>query len=162
MNIFDYALKTEQDGEAHYRELAEKSENVGIKKIFNLLADEEAKHYQTFLRMKNNQPVPAGDENIFSQVKNVFQQMQAEESYQDVEGDDQVEVYRKIRETERKSQEFYLQQAEELSDPTHKELCLQIADEEARHALIMDNLIDFISRPTVWMENAEWRHMDDY
>ena len=41
MNIYDFAIQMEKDGEAYYRELGERSKQEGLKYIFTLLADEE-------------------------------------------------------------------------------------------------------------------------
>ena len=37
MNIYEYAMKLEKDGEIYYRDLAEKIEDKAIKTIFILL-----------------------------------------------------------------------------------------------------------------------------
>ncbi len=161
MNIVEYALKTEKDGEEYYRQLAERAENSGIKLIFEKLATAEAEHYQDFIRMQDNQPVQHEDDDIMSEVKTIFQQMQTEKNYENIKGD-QVDAYKKACEIERKAYEFYLQKAEELTDPAEKELCLQIAEEEKEHCVILENIVEFVSQPSVWMENAEWRHMDEY
>lgn len=51
MNVYEYAMKVEKDGEAYYRELASKSPNNGLKRIFTMLAEEEIKHYNVFKNM---------------------------------------------------------------------------------------------------------------
>ncbi len=161
MNIFEYALKMEKDGEEYYRQLAEKAENTGIKRIFERMAAAEAEHYQDFLQMQDNQPVQHGADDLMSEVKTIFQQMQTEKSYENIKGD-QVDAYRKACDIEKKAYEFYMQKAEELADPAEKKMCLQIAEEERQHCIILENIVDFVSQPNVWMENAEWRHMGEY
>ncbi len=161
MNIFEYALKMEKDGEEYYRQLAEKAENTGIKRIFERMAAAEAEHYQDFLQMQDNQPVQHGADDLMPEVKTIFQQMQTEKSYENIKGD-QVDAYRKAHDIEKKAYEFYMQKAEELTDPAEKKMCLQIAEEERQHCIILENIVDFVSQPHVWMENAEWRHMGEY
>lgn len=51
MNVYEYAMKVEKEGEAYYREMAEISPNAGLKRIFTMLADEEVKHYNVFKSM---------------------------------------------------------------------------------------------------------------
>ena len=51
MNVFEFAMKMEKDGEAFYREIAKKTNNAGLQKIFNTLADEEVVHYNTFKKL---------------------------------------------------------------------------------------------------------------
>ena len=38
MDIFDFAIKMEEDGEEYYRELSTKADTIGLKKILNWLA----------------------------------------------------------------------------------------------------------------------------
>ncbi len=160
MNIIDYALQMEKDGEDYYRELAAKAGNSVIKQVFDILADAEAEHYETFMQMKQNQPVTRGEGDHVSRIKNLFTEMRAQ-------GDqdpnlEQIAAYTKASEVERKSQETYQQKADEISDPEQKKLCLMIAEEEGKHRVILENLIEFLQHPDTWVEDAEWRNMGDY
>ena len=161
MDIIEYALQMEKDGEEYYQKLASQAENEGIRQIFEMLADTEVEHYEAFLKIRDNQPIPASDDQIIPRVKNIFQQMQNDGSWNEVSSD-QAEAYRKAREVEMKSHEFYLEKANELTDPVQKELCLRIAEEERNHYLVLDSILEFIAHPSAWMENAEWRHLDEF
>ena len=48
MNVYEFAMQMEKDGEACYREIARKTKNAGLQKIFKTLADEEVVHFNTF------------------------------------------------------------------------------------------------------------------
>ncbi len=161
MNIIDYALQTEKDGEAYYRELAAKADVFGVRCVFELLADAEAEHYRIFMQMKQNLPVGRSDERHISKIKTMFSEMK-EKGEIDVKCRDQIDAYIKARDLEKESQQMYEQKAEELVNPKQKQLCLRIAREEGKHYLIMDNLIRFLQRPDTWLEDAEWRNMEDY
>jgi rubrerythrin len=47
-DIIQFAVRIEEDGEVFYRKTALTTEDEGIKKIFNQLADEESGHKKTF------------------------------------------------------------------------------------------------------------------
>jgi rubrerythrin len=49
-----------------------------------------------------------------------------------------------------------------VNDLSQKGLFLQIAEEEKKHYWILENILNFISRPQNWLENAEWYHLDEY
>ncbi len=49
--VFQFAIKIEENGEKFYRELANKINNKFIKNIFNILADEEVVHAKIFSDM---------------------------------------------------------------------------------------------------------------
>ena len=55
MNIFDYAMQMEKDGEVYYREIAEKTSNKGVRNILKMLADAELMHYEIFEKMRGKQ-----------------------------------------------------------------------------------------------------------
>ena len=46
--VYQLAIRIEENGEKFYRKMAEKLENANMKKVFTYLADEEVKHKKTF------------------------------------------------------------------------------------------------------------------
>ena len=46
MAVIEYLLKVEKDGEDFYRKLADQATSKGLQRIFNMLAEEELKHYK--------------------------------------------------------------------------------------------------------------------
>ena len=159
MNIYDFAMQMEQDGERFYRGLADKAASTGIKRILTLLADDEVKHYDAVKGMAAEASPEMTDSEILSQAKSIFANMQ--DTAFDL-GGTQVDLYRQAQEIERKSQEFYLEQADKSADPVRKALLTRIADEEKRHYFLLDQIIEFLNRPQTWMENAEFTHLDEY
>ncbi|GAN32366.1 MAG: rubrerythrin [Candidatus Brocadia sp. AMX2] len=161
MNIYDYAMQMEKDGENYYRDSARKIDNAGLKKILGILANAEVKHYDILQKMKKNEKVQMPDTEILSNVKNIFVNMKEEGETSGVTVSQQ-ELYKKAQEIEKKSQIFYLEKADEVNNPSQKEIFLKIADEEKKHYFILENILDFVSRPQNWLENAEWYHLEEY
>jgi len=165
MNIYEFAMKMEQDGEAFYREMAAQTSAEGVQRILNMLADDEVKHYNVVKQMRDQAAAPQMEDTaILSQARNVFEQMQGQTfaTGQLVHGGPQIEVYREAQEIERKSREFYQEKADEVSSPTHRELMLRIAQEENRHYFLLDHMIEFVNRPQTWIEDAEFNHLEEY
>ncbi len=159
MDIYEYAMQMEKDGESLYREVASKTGNGGLKTILTMLADAEVKHYRLFQNMKKNDKVGMPDSPILNDVKNVFIQMREKKQF---EADaSQIELYKKAQDIEKQSRDFYLDKAEEVV-PEQKKIFLKIAEEEKRHYLILENIIRFVSQPDIWLENPEWYHLEDY
>jgi len=160
MDIFEYALQMERDGENFYRKIAEKTDNTGLKTIVTMLADEEVKHYQAIEKMKQG-PYEMAETNILDDAKNIFVQMKetSEEFDSDLE---QTELYKKAQEIEKQSQRFYLSKAGQLKNENQKRLFKQLAEEEEKHYFLLENIIDLVSRPQQWLENAEWYHLEEY
>lgn len=159
MDIYEYAMQMEKDGENYYREISRIVDNTGLKKIFVLLADAEVIHYNIFLKMKRNEKVQMTDTPIVSEVKNIFIKLREEKAITGVNLS-QIALYKKAQEIEKKSQTFYLEKAAEVKDPLQKEIFLKIADEEKKHFSILDNIIAFVSDAENWLENAEWYRLE--
>jgi rubrerythrin len=160
MNIFEFAMEKEKYSEDYYRQLADKSNNEGLKAIFDMLADEEVKHYKIVSDMKENVAPDLAETTVLSDAKDVFAKMR--ESVQSFNFDvSQTNLYRKAREIEKQSRKFYLEKANEVKE-NQKEIFLKLADEEEKHYFLIDNIIDFVSRPETWLENAEFYHLEEY
>jgi rubrerythrin len=160
MNIFEYAMQMEKNGEEFYRQLAQQTANKGLKTILVMLADEEVKHYNTIEKMKTAKPHMA-ETTILTDAKNVFVQIQ--ESDEDLDFDiGQIELYKKAQDIEEKSRGFYLQKANEVDEEYQKELFLKLAEEEKKHYFLLENIIEFVSRPETWLESAECYHLEEY
>ena len=159
-NIFEYAMQMEKDGEDYYRRLAQKTGNNGLRTILTMLADEEVKHYDAIEKIKT-QNTQIAESEILTDAKNVF--VQIKESGESFDFDiNEADLYKKARDIEKKSRDFYTEKAGEVTEEYQKELFLKLADEEQKHYVLLDNIIDFVSRPEQWLENAEFFHLEDY
>jgi rubrerythrin len=160
MDIFDFAMKMEKDGEHYYRELDRSTRNAGLKSILEMLIEAEVRHYRLFENMKAHKAVEVGDAPILKDVRNIFEQMKQRKDFEvDVS---QKDLYLKAQEVEAKSRAFYLEQAEKMQDAAQKTAFEKIAAEEQRHYVVIENVLSFISRPETWLEDAEWYHLEDY
>jgi rubrerythrin len=161
MNIFEFAMQKEKYSEQYYRQLAAKADNKGLQKIFNMLADEEAKHYTVVEQMKSKIPERVSKTDVLSDAKDAFKQMKEAVDKFSFEAS-QVQTYKKAQDIEKESREFYLQKANEVQDRCQKGIFRKLAEEENKHYFLLDNIIDFVSRPEQWLENAEFHHLEDY
>jgi rubrerythrin len=155
MNVYEYAMKVEKDGEAYYKELASKSPNAGLKKVFTLLADAEVKHYQVFksMRDKDGQDFKALD--ISTDTKTIFETLKAEKNSVDLNSDE-IKFYEDAIKREDDSYRFYLNKANELENEEEKTVFMNIAQEEIKHKAILEDILAFIQEPTNWVGSAEF------
>jgi len=160
MDIYEYAMKMEKDGEQFYREIASKTKNRGLKTILAMLADAEVKHYRLFQNMKNHEALEMTDSPILRDVKNVFEKIRDEKQF-DVDVSE-IDLYREAQGIEKKSRDFYLDKANEIKDEAQRNALIRIADEEKRHYSILENMITFVNRPNIWLEDPEWYHLEEY
>jgi rubrerythrin len=161
INIFEYAMQMEKDGETYYRELAAGCTMEGLKKILTLLAEDEVSHYETFRKLKETLDVDFPGTGILGNAKNIFIEMREKEKNFNT-GTTGIELYEKAVEIEKKSEAFYKEKSETIEDSNTKCILLKIAEDEKKHRFLLENMIKFLSRPQTWVENAEFNHLEEY
>lgn len=162
MNVFEFAMQMEKDGEKFYREIAKKTKDAGLKKIFSTLADEEVIHYNTFKSLHEKSAAKAVESNVLEKAKNIFSEMKTKGGLQVSDDTAQVEAYKKAMKAEEEAYTFYEKKAAEATDEAEKTILLTFAREERRHYRLLENVIEFVSRPEQWLEDAEYVNMDQY
>ncbi|MFQ5952421.1 MAG: ferritin family protein [Candidatus Omnitrophota bacterium] len=160
MDIFEYAMQMEKDGWHLYHELAKKSDDEGVRNIFNMLEDDEVKHYKVFESMKKEEKPAMADTTVLTDAKNIFAQLREEKKFD--YNLPEIDLYKKAQELEKRSRDFYLEKAEEVKDEYQKEMFLKIAEEEKKHYYLLDNIIEFVSKPQFYLENAEFSNLEEY
>jgi rubrerythrin len=162
MNIYKYAMKMEKDGENYYRELANKTEDIGLRNILKMLADEEVRHYNIIEQMmKSKASAELAETGILKKVKNIFIKIKGKNLVFNFDLP-QINFYRKAREIEEKSYKFYIEMSDKVEIESQRKVFLKLAGEEKKHMFLLENLVEFVSRPETWIENAEFNHLDDY
>lgn len=164
MNIFEFAMKMENDGRTFYLEQSEKVDSPWLKKILVELADDELKHYNIFKAMKEGQTAEykeAEQTKIIPTLKNVFETLKAENKDLSFPPDSK-KIWEEALEIEKKSEEFYREKAGEADGEQQKHILNRIADEEHKHWVTLQNVIRFLDRPNHWLEDAEWSNLEDY
>jgi len=146
MNVYDYAMQMEKDGENYYRRLADRCYSTGLKKIFFMLAIEELKHYKVIEQLKRQLGIMHLEPTrILGNVKKVFMEMKALERGLRFESIDERNCYTKMHDYEVDSRDFYLEKADKLEDMSQQRIFLQLAGEEDKHMRIMKNIVKFAS-----------------
>ena len=162
MKIIEYAMEKEKHAESLYRDLAANAPDPGFGAIFTLLADHESKHFALLQEMQAESPALAEVEtDILPKAKKTFEKMKAAVRTFDFT-ESQVGLYEKARQVEADVRDFYIEKSEEVEDEAQTDLFLKLAEEEKKHYFLLDNIIEFVSRPESWLENAEWHHLDEY
>jgi rubrerythrin len=161
MDIFEFAMEKEQLSEQYYRKLAESAPTKGLISILTMLADEEHNHFEVVSKMKEGASAGVAETILLTNAKTIFAKMrQSREKFKF--GDSQIALYKKAQDIEKDSRSFYLQKAKESEDPRHKAIFNTLAEEENKHYFLLENIIEFVSRPQSWLENAEFHHLEKY
>lgn len=161
MDIFEFALKMEADGEKYYRELAEKTRYEDLKAVLNGLADDEQRHYKVILAVKNKTlqndiaanpslattpHVFAGNKELLSKDRSVLAKLKHE----------QIDVYRAALDREKESVKLYQKLKAGAASEPEQRICSQLIKEEEKHAEVLDNIIELLNHANDWVESAEF------
>lgn len=162
MDVFDFAMKMEQDGKSYYQALAKKARLEGLKTIFSRLADDEQKHYETFEQLKARGTASAMQETtILAEAKNIFAQLP--KTATTLKGlDKDLLAYRHAMKVEADSFRFYEDAASKEADPATKKLLLSIAAEEHKHFNVLENIFQFANAPNQYLAWAEFSNLDEF
>ena len=163
MNIFKVAKEMELVGKKSYEDQLAKTTSPGLKKILQIFIKEEENHYQLFDEMEKDAHPDTKEVIVmdFKEMKSIFENIKDTEGLTD-SPDDQIMFYKKAKEVEVDAEAKYREFAESIEDERLKEVILKIADEEHRHAVLIQNIITLIKRPNEWVEDAEFNQMEEY
>ena len=169
MNVFDFALKMELDGEQYYRKQTENVNFEGLKVILEALADDEHRHYgiiQALQHHVNNHP--AVDATV-SNVKNVFEIDKNNEFIisKDKESiaklkDEPLDIYLAALLKEEESVKLYKKMLETAEGQSNKGIIEKIVHEEEQHVQVLGNIIEMFNHVNEWVESPEFNHQKPY
>lgn len=153
MNVFEYTKKMELEKINFYLDGLARTTHPGFKKILQTLLNEEENHYVFFDYLQ--QKLKPGKLQTFpvDEMKNIFQQMRKNKEGFDFSAE-QIETYRKALEIEKRSENFYRNEAQKIENEIVKEQLLMVAGEEKKHVMLTDTLVEYINRPNEWVERA--------
>lgn len=160
MNVFELALQKEKSSEELYRLLSTQAPDDGLKKICEMLADEEAAHCEVIEQMSKNVPAEVRTTSLPEDAIDIFSKMRDSADSFDFDIT-QLQLYEKARDIEKESERFYLEQSGQSGEPV-KEVFKKLAAEEHKHYVLLQNICDFVARPQTFLENAEFNHIKDY
>jgi rubrerythrin len=158
MNVFDFAIKMEEDGRKFYEKLAAEAEDPELKTIFTLLAEEEHQHQHIFQSMKNGEDPVKADSRIMEKAKSTFQKLLQKKYASGILRRDPDGYLHSIK-TEEEYIRLYEDMAKEEKNEHVKELLLRIAEEERHHLNIMENIYDFVESPRTFLAWGEFSNL---
>ncbi|OSS41411.1 Rubrerythrin [Desulfurella amilsii] len=158
MNAIDYALAFEEDGKKYYNEQSLRSKRDEIRSLFLMLASDEDRHYKIIEKFKEGvyEYLPT---QTFKNMPTLFNNLKNQNI--DLSGsEDLLKVYDEAIKIEIKSRDFYKQSALESNNSKEREILEIISNEEDKHRIILENLMEFTRKGKEWVESAEFSHID--
>ncbi|WP_320129742.1 ferritin family protein [uncultured Sphaerochaeta sp.] len=159
MDIFSIAIQIEKEGAAFYHELASKAATKGLGTIFTMLSEDEEKHQQVFMTLKQNSVPVMVASTATEKAKSIFKNFKKEDFKKETE---QLKLYERALDVEKKSIEFYSSQLENLESEETRKTVKAILNEEKHHYAMLEEIVKLVNRPNSWVENAEFGIREDY
>ncbi len=161
-NVFEFAMKMEKDGQDFYEDQASRTDNPALEKIWLQLAQDEVKHYEIFKRLRNGEIKEAAamaelGTTILNTSKTVFEQLPREDFKF---GDDVFAAWEKAKQVELDTEKFYREKAGESKEGEVKYAFNLLADEEHKHVVLIEKVLEFLHQPKSWLDDAEWSNLD--
>ena len=161
MEILQFAIAMELDGEKYYSAQAAKNEGNPLQTVFRSLAKDEAKHAMLLQSKVDSTPYTLVDHDDLTGQLSLF--YQSDDFKNAVEAlPDQVEVYMTALDLEKKSIDLYTDMYGKASDNEAKELFNFLIEEEKHHFAVIEELYHHVNRPNEWVESAEFGVREEY
>jgi len=161
MNIFDCAIKMEEDASVYYSELAASATVPELKNLFTLLADSEQEHRDALVKMKKSIDPHNAQFNALQDAACLFKPILAK---RDLMSDlkENADAYQLVVKEEEKSIKFYEELAGQAQEKGVRDLLLMIADEERKHLSIVENIYSFVESPKNFLAWGEFSNLKEY
>ncbi len=161
MDIFEFAMQMERDGMLFYERGVESTDDSSMKKVFQMLADEEERHYKLFKNLKEGNDLNAEKElapqgQTTTLAKNIFREM-AESGKETLKGSSAKSIWEEALIVEQKAEKMYREAAEKETEIKRKSLLNRIADEEKSHIYLCDNMIAFLNDPASFATSQQYK-----
>jgi len=151
MNIFDYAIQMEVDGENFYRKQASINENSKLNKVFLSLAEDEKKHAEIIKEKLAGKDFLLEEADIETE-KNVFSDATGLDYERGLTN--QSDLYEKALEMEEKSINLYKKLLDQSVD--NKDIFEFLIKQEEEHYRLLEEISIMVNRPNEWVESAEF------
>jgi rubrerythrin len=159
-SIIQQAIHLENTAETHYREAAKRTSDSSAAHILRLLADEEARHAGVLRGM--NHVTHLKQSRLLDQAATWIHGV-VEGGLPAISSDaDLVEVLRRAMDIEQMTESFYREHAAAAEDHAIADLFEALGDIEKGHFLLVGSLVEYFSRPSEWVESAEFGLRSEY
>ena len=166
MNLLGLAKELEQSAIAFYDECAQSTKTKEFTGIFAALAREERKHFEIFEKWEKREQLPDLDQAVpqVTEVIKIFDGLSEQFHVTSGEFFSRSQIFGMAIELERKSIDHYrrILESTDKEISIHRKLVELIIAQEEGHIEVINALAEFLRHPGEWLENAEFRHQDDY
>ncbi|MDP2755559.1 MAG: ferritin family protein, partial [Nitrospirota bacterium] len=146
MNIFDCAIKMEQEARKFYENLAADATDPELQNLFTLLAESEQEHHDALVKIKKDIDHLKVEFKDLQEAACLFNPAMTKRDSA-AEQMEQPDGYQRIVKQEENNVQFYEDLAEQTKDENTRKVLFMIAKEERKHLSIVKNIYSFVESP---------------
>ena len=161
MNIFDCAIKMEEEARKYYEKLAAATAVPELKNLFTMLAESEQEHHDALVEMKGSIDPRKARFKALQEAACLFKPLMAKRGLM-AELKEAPDAYRLVVKEEEEGVRFYEEMAAQAKDEGTREILLMIADEERKHLNIVENIYSFVQSPKTYLAWGEFSNLKEY
>jgi rubrerythrin len=158
MNVFDCAIKIEEEARRYYQRLGSESDVPEMKHLFAMLAASEEELRDNLVRLKGSLAPEQAQLDILNSSACSFRPLLTERELLE-EAKDDPDLYKFSMREEEQEIRFYEELAAKTSDPATRSCLLMLAAEERRHLNIVEHIYDFAEAPKSYLAWGEFSNL---
>lgn len=158
MNILEFAINMENEGEKFYREQAKINKDNRLSNIFTALADDEMRHARILGEVLVTGYSEISDSDL-PEKSGIFKKHFKDDIRQKPE---QIDIYREALKKEQESIDLYRSFLDKSDNLNDTELYGYLVEQEQLHFSIIEDIIYHLEKAESWVESAEFGVREDY
>lgn len=161
MNIFDCAIKKEEEARIYYEKLAAETVVPELKNLFAILAAAEQEHHDALVALKASTAPHKASFKALEEAACLFKPLLAKRDLM-AELKDDPDAYKHVVKEEEEGVRFYEELAAKAEDEGVRAILLGIAAEERKHLSIVENIYSFVESPKNYLAWGEFGNLREY
>ena len=161
MNVFEFAMRLEEESRTHYEKLANDAETAELKSIFSLLAESEREHHEHLTILKSATDPVVAESIALDRAGNFVHDLVGTVAASDLLRNDD-DGYRHALKQEEISISLYEKMADREPNAAASTLLKTMAAEERHHLEMIENIYDFVESPRTYLEWGEFSNLRGY
>ena len=161
MNVFDCAIKMEEEARTYYEKLATATAVPELKNLFSMLAAAEQEHHDALVEMKGSLDPQKAQFKALQEAACLFKPLLAKRDLM-AELKEDPDAYKHVVKEEEMGVKLYEELAAQAKDEGVRKVLLMIADEERKHLSIVENIYSFVESPKTYLAWGEFSNLKEY
>ncbi len=161
MNVFDCAIKMEEEARGYYDGLAKIATVPALKSLFSMLAAAEQEHHDALERMKIDADPQKLSFSALEEAACIFSPLLEKRELM-AELKEDPDAYRHAVMKEEEGVRFYEELAAKAENEETRKVLRMIIQEERRHLSIVENIYSFVESPRTYLAWGEFSNLAEY